>query len=171
MSKLRVLGGDITVLDIDVVVNATNSQLSGGGGVDGAIHRAGGPQIAAACGLLRETTVPDGLPAGDAIATTAGRMAACFIVHTVGPAYFTIEDRSPTLRSAYGPQPARRRRPRRPLGGVPLISSGIYGWPSPDAAHHAITALRASTIIVQNIMIVAFSLEAHEAHEALRQQL
>jgi len=166
MSELRVLGGDITVLDVDVVVNAANSQLSGGGGVNGAIHRAGGPQIAAACRLLRQTTLPDGLPAGDAVATTAGRMTARFIVHTVGPVYSPTEDRSPTLRSAY----ARSLHVAADLGAhsvaFPLLCSGVHGWPIPDAAHHAITALRAATTTIHDITIVAFS---PEAHQALRQ--
>ncbi len=163
MSELRVVGGDITVLDVDVVVNAANSQLSGGGGVDGAVHRAGGPQIAVACRRLRMTTLPDGLPPGDAVATTAGRMRARFIVHTVGPVYSPTEDRSPTLRCAY----TRSLHVAADLGArsvaFPLLCSGAYGWPIPDAAHHAITALRATTTTVQNIVIVAFSPEAHQA--------
>ena len=164
MSELRILGGDITVLEVDVVVNAANTELSGGGGVDGAIHRAGGPQIAAACQLLRQTTLPDGLPPGDAVATTAGRMRALFVVHTVGPVYSPTEDRSPTLRSAY----TRSLHVAADLGArsiaFPLISAGAYGWPIPDAAHHALTALRSCTsTTVEDIAIVAFSTEAHRA--------
>jgi O-acetyl-ADP-ribose deacetylase (regulator of RNase III) len=168
MSAVRVLGGDITVLDVDVVVNAANSELSAGGGVNGAIHRAGGPQVAAACRRLRQTTLLDGLPVGDAVATTAGRMTARFVVHTVGPVYSTTEDRSPTLRCAY----ARSLHVAADLGACsvafPLLCSGVHGWPVSEAAHHAITALRASTTTVQNIMIIAFS---PEAHHALRRQL
>lgn len=144
MSELRIVAGDITTLEVDVVVNAANSGLLGGGGVDGAIHRAGGPEILAECRRLRETTLRDGLPSGDAVATTAGRMPARWVVHTVGPVYLTSEDRSATLRSAY----TRSLEVAAKLGArsvaFPLISAGVYGWPVHDAVHQAVTAIRAS---------------------------
>ena len=168
MRELRVIGGDITVLTVDVIVNAANPSLSSWGGVNGAIHRAGGPQIAAACHRLRQTTMPDGLPTGDAVATTAGRMNARWIVHTAGPLYSPTEDHSPTLRSAY----TRSLHVAAALGAhtiaYPLISSGTNGWPTADAAHHAITALRETTTTLHDITLIAFS---PEAHHALQQQL
>lgn len=93
--------GDITQQTVDAIVNAANSTLMGGGGVDGAIHRAGGPEILAECKQLRESTYPDGLPAGQAAATTGGELPARWVIHTVGPVYAKTEDRSATLASAY----------------------------------------------------------------------
>src|SRR5947199_3354513 len=98
---IRILDADITELEVDVVVNAANSSLLGGGGVDGAIHRRGGPEILAECRELRRTRFPDGLPAGDAVATTAGRLPARWVIHTVGPVHSTTDDRSAVLASAY----------------------------------------------------------------------
>lgn len=172
MRKFRIVGGDITVLTVDVIVNAANPTLSSSGGVNGAIHRAGGPDIAVACHRLRHTTLPDGLPAGDAVATTAGRLHARWVVHTVGPSYSPTQDHSPTLRSAY----TRSLQLAADLGAhtiaFPLISSGANNWPTHDAAHHAITALRASPnpgdCTIHDITLVAFS---PEAHHALQHQL
>jgi len=99
---LRVIEGDITTVAVSAIVNAANSGLLGGGGVDGAIHRAGGPEILAACRELRATTLPDGLPAGQAVATTAGRLPAEWVIHTVGPVY---------SRHEAAPQLCARRTP------------------------------------------------------------
>ncbi len=93
--------GDITDQDVDAIVNAANSSLLGGGGVDGAVHARGGPDVLAACRELRRTSYPDGLPAGSAVATTAGRLPARWVIHTVGPVYSTSEDRSSILSAAY----------------------------------------------------------------------
>src|SRR3954452_1223774 len=93
--------GDITEQHVDAVVNAANSKLLGGGGVDGAIHRRGGPEILAECRELRAGRYRDGLPAGQAVATTAGRLPARWVIHTVGPAYSQRDDRGDTLRSCY----------------------------------------------------------------------
>lgn len=101
MPAITVVEGDITTLTVDAIVNAANSRLLGGGGVDGAIHRAGGPEILKACEVLRNTSLPDGLPVGAAVATTAGKLHAKAVIHTVGPRYSRSEDRSGLLRSAY----------------------------------------------------------------------
>jgi O-acetyl-ADP-ribose deacetylase (regulator of RNase III) len=85
--RVRVLTGDITTHDVTAIVNAANSTLLGGGGVDGAIHRAGGPQILAECKQIRETTHPAGLPTGEAVITTGGNLAAQYVIHTVGPIF------------------------------------------------------------------------------------
>lgn len=166
MTELRVVTGDITTLDVDVVVNAANSRLLGGGGVDGAIHRAGGPEILAECRRLRETTLPDGLPAGEAVATTAGRLPARWVVHTVGPVYSTHEDRSATLRSAY----TRSLEVAAGLGArsvaFPLISGGSYGWPLDDAAAQAVSVIRASSAGVDEVVLVAFSADVERVVRA-----
>jgi len=143
-SDITLVQADITTVASDAIVNAANSTLLGGGGVDGAIHRAGGPEILAECRELRRTTLPDGLPAGDAVATTAGRLPARWVIHTVGPVYSTREDRSATLASAY----RRSLEVAAELGAAsvvfPAVSAGVYGWPHADAARIAIETVRAS---------------------------
>lgn len=157
MTEIRVIRGDITTLPVDAIVNAANSTLLGGGGVDGAIHRTGGPAILAECKQLRDNDFPDGLPTGDAVATTAGRLPARWVIHTVGPVYSRGEDRSPLLRSAY----TRSLEVADALGAetvsFPLISSGVYGWPAADAAHQALTAVRNADTCVQEVTFVAFT--------------
>jgi O-acetyl-ADP-ribose deacetylase len=137
--------GDITEQRVDAIVNAANSSLLGGGGVDGAIHRRGGPAILAACRDLRAGHYGKGLRAGDAVATTAGELPARWVIHTVGPVYSPTEDRSETLRSCY----LRSLQVADELGAAsvafPLVSSGIYGWPVDDALHQAISVLRGAT--------------------------
>ena len=144
MQKFRITRGDITEVHADAVVNAANSSLLGGGGVDGAIHRRGGPEILAACKELRATTLPDGLPAGQAVATTAGRLPARWVIHTVGPVYAKGEDRSETLASCY----RESIRVADELGArtiaFPAISPGVYGWPKDDAARIALRAVTAT---------------------------
>ena len=141
--RVRVEVADITTVTADAVVNAANSSLLGGGGVDGAIHRAGGPEILAACRELRRTVLPDGLPAGDAVATTAGRLPARWVIHTVGPVWSAREDRSAVLASAY----RRSLEVAIELGAAsvvfPAVSAGVYGWPHSDAARIADETVRA----------------------------
>lgn len=160
--------GDITAVPVDAIVNAANSSLLGGGGVDGAIHRVGGPEILADCKRLRSTDLPDGLPTGDAVATTAGRLPARWVIHTVGPVYSRSEDRAPLLRSAY----TRSLRVADSLGAetvsFPLISAGVYGWPAGDAVHQAVTAVRGADTAVRVVTFVAFS---DELAELLRREL
>src|SRR3954462_4737054 len=103
-SRVRVIElvvGDITEQEVDAIVNAANPSLLGGGGVDGAIHRAGGPAILEECRRLRSTTLPDGLPTGDAVATTAGNLPARWVIHTVGPVWAKTIDHTDQLESCY----------------------------------------------------------------------
>ena len=138
------LAGDITAQDVDAVVNAANRSLLGGGGVDGAIHRRGGPAILAECQRLRESAYPDGLPIGRAVATTAGDLPARWVIHTVGPVWSAGEDRSALLRSCY----LESLRVAAELGAVsvafPAISCGLYGWPIDDGARQALAAIRSA---------------------------
>jgi O-acetyl-ADP-ribose deacetylase (regulator of RNase III) len=142
--ELRIRQGDITEIETDAIVNAANSGLLGGGGVDGAIHRKGGPEILAACRELRAGRLAQGLPAGHAVATTAGQLPARWVIHTVGPVYSPQEERSDVLRSCY----RESLRVARELGAervnFPLISAGVYGWPEADAITQAFTVLRAA---------------------------
>jgi O-acetyl-ADP-ribose deacetylase len=141
---VELVEGDITAQRVDVIVNAANSSLLGGGGVDGAIHRKGGPAILEECRALRASKFGRGLPTGEAVATTAGNLAARWVVHTVGPVYSASEDRSPLLRACYD----NSLRVAEGLGAetiaFPLISSGIFGWPVDDAVRQALAVLRSA---------------------------
>lgn len=163
--RMSIVEGDITGVKVDAIVNAANSSLLGGGGVDGAIHAAGGPEILAACRRLRETELPSGLPAGRAVATTAGALQARWVIHTVGPVYTTREDRRPTLLSAY----TESLRVADELGATsvafPLLSAGAYGWPLQDAADAAVEAVRSATTSVEDVRFVAFGGRAKAALE------
>ncbi|GAA4897559.1 O-acetyl-ADP-ribose deacetylase [Streptomonospora salina] len=160
---ITLVQGDITEQRVDAVVNAANSSLMGGGGVDGAVHRAGGSEVLAECRRIRATSHPDGLPPGDAVATTAGRMPATWVIHTVGPVYSTSEDRSATLASCY-------RRSLEIADGLnassvafPAVSAGVYGWPMGDAAEIAVRSIQESSTTVGEIRFALFSPDAYEA--------
>ena len=163
--KLAIIRGDITEQAVDAVVNAANSSLLGGGGVDGAIHRRGGPEILAACRELRASRYRDGLPPGQAVATTAGRLPARWVIHTVGPVYSRQQDRSALLASCY--VESLRVADEIGAGSVafPAISAGAYGWPLDDAARIAVTALRTARSAVGDVRLVLFSDAALAAFE------
>lgn len=168
--EIVVVEGDITAQTTDVVVNAANSGLLGGGGVDGAIHRAGGPAILAECRRLRATTLPGGLPTGQAVATTAGDLPNRWVVHTVGPVYSRREDRRHLLLSAY----TESLRVADELGArsvaFPLLSAGAYGWPQDDAAAAAVEAVRGARTRVERVVLVAWGGAARAALEAALQR-
>lgn len=168
MVAIDVIRGDITTFEADAIVNAANSGLLGGGGVDGAIHRAGGPHILDECRRLRATTLPDGLPAGDAVATTAGNLPARWVIHTVGPVYSAGEDRSAVLRSAYTRSLAVADELGARTVAFPLISAGVYGWPHSDAVHQAVSAVRSAETAVEKVTFVAFG---ESMAELLRREL
>ncbi|MCM6763506.1 O-acetyl-ADP-ribose deacetylase [Rathayibacter sp. ZW T2_19] len=164
MTRLVALRGDITRENVDVIVNAANSSLLGGGGVDGAIHRAGGPEILEECRRLRASTLRDGLPAGSAVATTAGRLPARWVVHTVGPVHSRSEDRTAVLASAYAESIGAARGLGARTVAFPAISAGVYGWPMDDAARVAVESVRAATTDdddpIDEVRFVLFSDEA-----------
>ncbi|MGW0431356.1 O-acetyl-ADP-ribose deacetylase [Micromonospora sp. NPDC003197] len=145
--------GDITREQVDAIVNAANSSLLGGGGVDGAIHRRGGPAILDECRALRASRYGRGLPTGKAVATTAGNLPARWVIHTVGPVWSAAEDRSQVLRDCY----TNSLRVADELGATtvafPLISSGVYGWPVDDAVRQALTVLRETTSIEVRLVL------------------
>jgi O-acetyl-ADP-ribose deacetylase (regulator of RNase III) len=155
--------GDITTVEVDVVVNAASSRLLGGGGVDGAIHRRGGPEVLTACRRLRETTLPDGLPTGQAVATTAGRLPARWVVHTVGPVFTRREDRSHLLASAYSTSLAVAEDLGARSVAFPAVSAGVYGWPVDSAADIALrTVLAHEAGCVTDVRFVLFSRETFD---------
>ena len=156
--------GDITEQSVDAIVNAANSAMRGGGGVDGAIHRAGGPAVLRDC-IQR---FPDGLATGDAGWTTAGDLAATWLIHTVGPNYNAGQRDRSLLESCY----RRSLEVADELGArsvaFPLISAGIYGWPIHDAIAAAIETIAAADTRVDDVRLVCFG---QDAYEALLEQL
>lgn len=150
MTTLRVLQGDITTVAVDAVVNAASSAMRGGGGVDGAIHAAGGPTILAEC-IER---FPDGLPTGQAGWTTAGDLPARWVIHTVGPNHRAGQRDRGLLESCY----RRSLEVADELGArsvaFPLVSAGIYGWPKGDAVACAVETIRGTPTQVEDVAIV-----------------
>jgi len=165
MPRVSTVKGDITRQEVDAVVNAANSSLMGGGGVDGAIHRAGGPTILADCKHIRAESYPDGLPTGEAVSTTAGDLAAKWVIHTVGPVYAKSEDRSHLLASCH----TSSLRVADELGArtiaFPAISTGVYGYPIDEAAPVAIAAVRNAHTNVEEVRFVLFDDAAYRAFE------
>ncbi|GAA4553398.1 O-acetyl-ADP-ribose deacetylase [Pseudonocardia xishanensis] len=167
MTTIELVQGDITRQEVDAVVNAANSGLLGGGGVDGAIHRAGGPAILRECRELRRTRYPDGLPTGQAVATTAGDLPARWVIHTVGPVYAKREDRSHLLASAYRESLRVADEVGARSVAFPAVSAGIYGWPLDDAARIAVTTVRNADTRVETARFVLFSPEILQAFTAV----
>ena len=133
--RVSVVAGDITGQDVTAIVNAANSTLLGGGGVDGAIHRVGGPQILAECKQIREATYPNGLPTGEAVITTGGNLPAQYVIHTVGPIYGRDPSRQGELLAACYRNSLRLARQYAVSSiAFPSISTGVYGYPKPEAA-------------------------------------
>jgi len=160
--ELTVVHGDITEQQVDAVVNAANRRMRGGGGVDGAIHAAGGPEVLEDC----KRRFPDGLATGEAGWTTAGRMPARWVIHVVGPNFSAGERDRSLLTSCY----RNALRVADELGArtlaFPLVSAGIYGWPKDDAIAAAVDTLRGTDTAVAEARIVAFGRQAFEAVSA-----
>ncbi|WP_028049664.1 O-acetyl-ADP-ribose deacetylase [Cellulomonas sp. URHD0024] len=172
--QIEAILGDITTQDLDAIVNAANSRLLGGGGVDGAIHAAAGPELLAACRELRRTTLPDGLPVGDAVATPGFRLAARWVIHTVGPNRHAGQTDPALLRSCF----TRSMDVAAQVGATsiafPAVSAGVYGWDVDEVARIAVDAVRSSespgegvvaTGTVELVRFVLFSDRAHQAFE------
>jgi O-acetyl-ADP-ribose deacetylase (regulator of RNase III) len=140
--QIEIVRGDITDQEVDAVVNAANSSLLGGGGVDGAIHRRGGPDILAECRALRASRYPDGLPVGAAVATTAGDLPARWVIHTVGPVHGRGTDEQ--LAACYRNSLAVAAGLGARSVAFPLISAGAYHWPLDDALRTALDAIGAA---------------------------
>lgn len=132
--ELEIIKGDITGLAVDAIVNAANSGLLGGGGVDGAIHRGAGPGLLAECRKIRKDRYPDGLPTGKAVITRAYDLPARYVIHTVGPVYNRREDRSELLRSCFTESLGLAEENKLGSIAFPAISCGIYGYPKEEAA-------------------------------------
>ncbi|WP_218865114.1 O-acetyl-ADP-ribose deacetylase [Nocardioides aromaticivorans] len=158
MMEIEVVEGDITAQQVDAVVNAANRAMRGGGGVDGAIHRAGGPAVLEDC----RRRFPDGLATGDAGWTTAGDMPARWVIHVVGPNHHRGERDRSLLTSCY----RRALEVADDLGArsvaFPLVSAGAYGWPQEDAVDAALETLRGTPTRVELARMVAFGRSSYE---------
>ena len=165
--RVLVSVGDITQQDVDAIVNAANSSLMGGGGVDGAIHRAGGPAILAACREIRRTSHPDGLPTGQAVITTAGELPARLVIHTVGPIYGSHSGQEPELLAAcYRNSLSLAVQNNLASIAFPAISTGVYGYPLDEASQvssTAITKFLAADSTLQQIRLVFFQSQHAQA--------
>jgi O-acetyl-ADP-ribose deacetylase (regulator of RNase III) len=171
MPRITVVRGDITEQDVDAVVNAANSSLMGGGGVDGAIHRRGGPAILAECKRVRAERYPDGLPTGEAVATGGGDLPARWVIHTVGPVYAKGEDRSDLLASCHVASLRVADEVGARTVAFPAISTGAYGYPLEEAASVAVGAVHGTGTDVREVRFVLFDQTAYRAfEEALKER-
>jgi O-acetyl-ADP-ribose deacetylase (regulator of RNase III) len=169
MPRIELVTGDLTAEHVDAIVNAANSSLLGGGGVDGAIHRAGGPDILDECRTLRATTLPGGLQTGEAVATGAGRLHARWVIHAVGPVWPgagpEADARRRLLASAYDNSLAVAARLGAASVAFPAISAGTYGWPADDAA---LVALATAAQAEETPSLVRFVLFSQRMHDEFR---
>ncbi len=141
--RLEIISGDITRINADAIVNAANSSLMGGGGVDGAIHTAGGETILKECKEIRRKSFPDGLPPGEAVITTGGNLPARYVIHTVGPVWHGGKrNEDAILYNAYRNSLLLAGRKGISSIAFPAISTGIYGFPKERAARIAFQAVR-----------------------------
>lgn len=169
MDFIELVLGDITEQDVDVVVNAANSSLLGGGGVDGAIHRKGGPEILAECRALRAGHYGGGLRTGQAVATTAGLLPARWVVHTVGPVWSPTEDRSALLADCHRNAMAVAAELGAGSVAFPAISTGVYGWPVESAAEIALSTIAEAagrTPGITSVRVVLFDQRAYDVFAA-----
>ena len=157
MPRITAVLGDITTQRVDAIVNAANSSLLGGGGVDGAIHRAAGPRLLDACREVRRTRLPDGLPVGDAVATPGFNLPARWVIHTVGPNRHLGETDPEALASCF----RRSLEVADELGvrslAFPAVSAGVYGWDANEVARIALASVAQVVTNVQDVTFVLFS--------------
>lgn len=170
--RVAVVIGDITRQDVDVIVNAANSSLMGGGGVDGAIHRAGGPSILEACREVRRTLHPQGLPTGEAVITTSGDLPSQYVIHTVGPVFGRHNGRESQLLAACY-RNALRLAAEHSLTSIafPAISTGVFAYPPEQAAQvssETIKSYVATDDLIDEVRLVFF--QARDARTFLDHQ-
>jgi len=158
--RIVVLVGDITQQRVSAIVNAANSTLLGGGGVDGAIHRIGGPEILKECQRLRQTEYPEGLPTGQVVITTGGNLPADYVIHTVGPIYGRNRDQdAQLLANCYENSLSCASHYKLSSIAFPSISTGVFGYPREEAAAVSSEAIKnwiAANDVVQQVRLVFF---------------
>jgi len=167
MTTITLVQGDITRQTADAIVNAANSSLLGGGGVDGAIHRRGGPAILDECRKLRASQYGKGLPTGRAVATTAGELDARWVIHTVGPVYQSAGSDPSLLASCYRESLKVADELGARTVAFPAISTGAYGWPMADAARIAVETVRSARTAVEEVRFVLFDDKAYQVFAEL----
>jgi O-acetyl-ADP-ribose deacetylase (regulator of RNase III) len=140
--RVVVKAADITAEDVDAIVNAANSSLLGGGGVDGAIHRKGGPAILEACREIRRTQYPKGVPTGEAVITTGGQLSAKYVIHTVGPVYGEDSPADQLLAACYTNSLSLAGEHAIETIAFPAISTGVYHYPKDEAARVSSAAIK-----------------------------
>jgi len=163
MPKIVLIEGDITLQEVDAIVNAANHSLLGGGGVDGAIHRRGGPAILAECREIRRTRYPDGLPTGEAVATTAGDLPARWVIHTVGPVYSGTSRDADLLAACHTASLGVADELGAGTVAFPAISTGVYGYPLDEAAAVAVSTVRGAHTPLEEVRFVLFGRPAYDA--------
>ena len=170
--RVRVVVGDITRQDVEAVVNAANASLLGGGGVDGAIHRAGGSEILEACREIRRTRFPNGLPTGEAVITTGGKLPALYVIHTVGPIYGENQGKdAELLADCYHNSLTLAVEKNLTSIAFPAISTGVFGYPPDKAAEVSSTTIEnfmSSDRQLQEVRLVFF--QARDADVFLANQ-
>ena len=168
-NRIKLIQGDITKIPVDAVVNAANSSLLGGGGVDGAIHRAGGPEILDACRAI--VAKQGGCPTGEAVITTAGKLPAKFVIHTVGPVWSGGNKNEPEkLADCYRNSLKLAQEYNCQTVAFPNISTGVYGYPKPEAAKVAVketVAFLAKNSLPEEVTFVCFDDENLRLYEGL----
>ena len=164
---IEAVEGDITEQVVDAIVNAANGSLLGGGGVDGAIHRASGPRLLAECRELRATSYPRGLPVGEAVATGAGDLPARWVIHTVGPNRHVGQTDPAQLESCFEESLREAVRVGARSVAFPAISAGVYGWDTADVARIAVATVRGSSHLAELDLVrfVLFSSRTLKAFE------
>lgn len=168
--QVTVIEGDITDQQVDAIVNAANSSLKGGGGVDGAIHRAAGPELLRHCQRLRETDFPDGLPAGEAAVTPGADLKAQYVVHTVGPNRHAGRTDPKVLQACF-----RRSLEEAAAAGAatiafPAVGAGVYGWEPEEVAEAAHKGVTADSALAEKFTEIRFVLFSAELAEVFRQR-
>ena len=176
--RIEAVVADITTEEVDAIVNAANSTLLGGGGVDGAIHRAAGPRLLEACRKLRDTELPDGLPVGRAVATPGFDLPATWVIHTVGPNRHAGEDDPALLGACFDSSLALAIDLGCSSIALPAVSAGVYGWPIAQVAEIAVARARAveqrsrtEPDAVGRLELIRFVLSSQANHEAFAREL
>lgn len=164
-TSIEAVQGDITTEVVDAIVNAANGSLLGGGGVDGAIHRAAGPRLLEECRGLRRTTYPQGLPVGEAVATGAADLPARWVIHTVGPNRHAGQTDPALLESCFESSLREAVNVGARSVAFPAISAGVFGWDSTEVARIAVATVRGSSHL-GDLDLVRFVLFGPDTHQA-----
>ncbi len=167
--RIKLIKGDITTLAVDAIVNAANSRLAGGGGVDGSIHRAGGPQISEECEAIRKEK--GGCKTGEAVITSAGNMPSTYVIHTVGPIWHGgTKGEEELLRNCYKNTLHLAKNHLVKSIAFPNISTGVYGYPKQNAARAAIDEVKkflGNDDFIEEVIFVCFDKENHDIYSTL----